>query len=497
MKQTIAFGIVLLSLLTGHLVIAQDSVTTPIAPVFDMNMLITDDEFGDYLAMSAEKIQEFLSLQTGVLKDYQEAGADGIKITAAQIIYNAAQQSKINPKVLLVTIQKESSMLTRNSFATTGYKGSQQYFLDWITFYGWCDSCSSGMNKGFSNQINATAGAFRRYLDSIAVSGYTVSGWGPNLTKTDQVCHDHEVARGICTTGTTYSVTPVNAATAALYTYTPHAGGNKSFWIIWNSYNFGLRRIYPDGALLQVKGKSTIYLIQNGEKRPFISAASFLSRYNYKQIITVPADHLFVYDTGMSIKYANYSLLQAPNKGIYLLVDDVKRPIISMAAFRNAGFLKEEVIKASWDDLNIYPNGENITTENIYPSGRLLQEKKSGGIYYIKDGLRYKILSRQIYRSQFGKRKPIPTNQAEIDKYPVSGYVGFKDGELVTAKDTKIVYFISQGYRLPIASWAAAKAYRFDLIWKNLIFTDEASLNVHPVGPTLDIDTANVQLSSR
>lgn len=496
MKQTLVLGLVLLSLLTGRLTGAQEVVTTPTEPVFDMNMLITDDEFGDYLSMSATKIQEFLSMQSGVLKDYQETGVDGQIKSAAQIIYDAAQQYKISPKVLLVTIQKESSMLTRSTFATTGYKGSQQYFLDWITFYGWCDSCSSGMNKGFSNQIAATAGAFRRYLDTIAVSGYTVSGWGPNIPKVLD-CHDHEISRGLCTAGTSYTVTPINAATAALYTYTPHAGGNKSFWIIWNSYNFGLRRIYPDGALLQVKGKSTIYLIQNGEKRPFISAAAFLSRYNYKQVITVPADHLFVYDTGLSIKYANYSLLQAPNKGIYLLVDDVKRPIISMAAFRNAGFLKEEVIKASWDDLNIYPNGENITTENIYPSGRLLQDKKSGGIYYIKDGLRYKILSRHIFRSQFGKRKPTPTNQAEIDKYPVSGYVGFKDGELVTTKETKIVYFISQGYRLPIASWAAAKAYRFDLIWKNLITTDEASLNVHPIGPTLDVNTANVQLSSR
>lgn len=465
-----------------------------VAPlVFNANYIIADDQMTDYLGMSASKIQEFLDTKPGVLGNYVHS--DGR--TAAQVIADAAQSYQISPKVLLTTIQKESSMITRSSFNTDGYSGSKQYYLDWITFYGWCDSCSTGVDKGFANQVSATAAAFRRYLDRMAQYGTSVSGWGPSISRS-LLCIDSDYysGRNICTPGTTITITPGNAATAALYTYTPHPGGNHGFWKIWNDYSFNVRRLYPDGTLLQAKGGKSIFLIQNGMKRKFATMSAFLSRYSPKRIIVVPADALAQYDTGKVIAFANYSVVQAPNRGIYLLVDDTKRPIKSKKAFQTAGFTKEEVVKASWKDLDNYTTGEPITTENIYPGGELLQHNKTGAIYFVKDGIRHPIISGAIYKSQFGNQKPIMTPGSKLAKYEKGSLIGFKDGDLVQSKTDTVVYFISNGYRLPIAGSAAARAFGFDKIWKSRIITDDKSIGVHPLGPTLDVDTGLVTLAS-
>jgi hypothetical protein len=457
---------------------------------FSMNRLVSDDDFTDTVTMSAERIQHFLDNQAGVLK--RETFVVGTEtFTAAQVIYNAAKANNISPKVLLVTIQKESSMITRSNFNTSGYSGSKQYYLDWVVFYGWCDSCSTGVNKGFVNQMNSAAAAFRRYLDNIAdpARGYTVSGWGPNITKS-LVCISSDAAppRNLCKAGSTIQITPVNAATAALYTYTPHPGGNFAFWYIWNQFGFGTHRLYPDGSLLRAKGGSRVYLIEKGEKRPFVTVGAFVSRYSFSKVITVNSDQLDLYDNGPSIAYANYSLLQPPGPGVYLLVDNTVRPISSGAAFKAAGFSRDEVVKVSWADIGQFSVGEKITTENIFPSGQLFQSKKTGTIYFVKDGLRYGVPSRDILKNQFKNRKAIPIASEALQKYPMNGVVVFKDGELITNKKGGTAYFMSNGQKLPIASWDVAVAYHFDKIWKNIIKTDQVSLDAIPTGPTLDID---------
>lgn len=477
MKKTAIFATIT-ALLVLFAVKISDSQAAE--PGFSRHYIVSDDEFVDYAGMSVEKIQAFLDTKTGPLKTYVHT--DGR--TAAQVIFDAAQTYRINPKVLLVTIQKESSMITRTTFPS-----GQQYYFDWIVFYGWCDSCSTGSNKGFDNQINAAAGAFRRYLDLINERGFSISGWGPGITKSIKcLSSDFDNGRELCTPGSMINIIPANAASSALYTYTPHPGGNYAFWYHWNNFGFNLRRYYPDGTLLRAQSGSSVYLVQGGLLRRFANSGAFLSRYSFNRVITVPADHLLVYDQGKEIKYANYSLLKTPSGGIYLLADDVKRPVAGMKVFKAAGWSKEEVVKASWEDINSYPDGEPVTMENIFPSGQLLRNKKTGSMWYVKDGTRYGIFNKEILKSQFGNRKLIPTLPEEIEKYPKGPMIGFKDGELVTSKKNGgTAYFISNGQRMPIASAAAFQAYRFD--WSNLLRVDDRAIDLHPIGPVLDVDS--------
>lgn len=469
-------------------------IARPVKADYNINQIVTDDEFTDYLSMSAAKIQEFLNLQPGILKNYSDKVEDGTTKTAAQIIYQASQDYKINPKVILTTLQKEESLLTMTNPNSTR--------INFAMGYGCPDASVCNTNyAGFAKQVDVGAWQFRRYIDNIAKYGYTAPTtmkWGPGLTNT-LPCHDAEVYWSICKPGSTYKVTPANSATAGLYTYSPHASSNKSFWTIWNNYSFGSRRIYPDGSLLRASGSKTIYLIQNGQKRKFASMAAFYSRYSMSSVVTVTADHLFFYDNGPNIKFANYSLLRTPRGGIYLLVDDSIRPFASKAAFRAAGFLWQEVINVKWGDLTPFAEGSKITTANVYPSGQILQvkigKKISGLIYYVQDGIKHRVISKQIFTSQFGKRKTVLVSEKTINKYTEGNLIGFKNGELVTSKNGGPVYFISNGYKLPFASPEALIAYKYDKVKK--IVTDDDSLAVHPTGPTIEVDqTIPVQVAS-
>jgi hypothetical protein len=390
-------------------------------------------------------------------------------------------------------------MITKSSFNTTAYSGSLQYYLDWITFYGWCDTCSSGLNKGFINQINSTAAAFRRYLNLITSSGTSISGWGPNVTMSVPcISSDYANGRQICTPGTNFDITPTNAATSALYTYTPHPGGNYAFWTIWRNFKFDMHRMYPDGSLLQAKGSSDVYLIQGGVKRRFATTSALLANYSKKQVVQVTMDTLLQYETGRPIYYANYTLLASPRRGVYLLVNDTKRAITAGSILASAGLKGKPIIKVGWDVLNLFPDGDPVKATEQYPAGVLAQNIKNGQVFYVKDGVKYPIASGDILKSQFGSgQKAIKLTATQMDSYSWGPFIGFKDGELVRGKTDGTVYFISNGYRLPIASPAALKAYGFDKIMTNLIRTSDKAIAVHPLGPALDVDTGFVSIASK
>lgn len=457
-------------------------------PAYNFNFIITDDDLLNSSSFSVDQIQSFLQLHGSPLatRSFSVAGS-ATPLTAAQIIAQAAQTYTISPKVILTTLQKEESLIDNGGISDPGWI---QTHLDWAMGYAVCDSCSTSdpaiqAYKGFANQIDQGTAAFRRYYNAIGATGHTVSGWGPGITKS-LFCSDYEASTdGFCPSKSTPTpVTPTNYVTSALYTYTPHFHGNYNFWKIWNRYNFGVTRLYPDGSLLKAQTGGAIYLIQGGAKRRFSNLTALYSRYSSRQIITVPADHLLLYPDGKVISYANYSLLKAPNNGVYLLVDDVKRPITSRAAFMAAGFTGQSVTKASWADLNQFTDGEAITTKNIFPAGQLVQNKTTGGVFYLKDGISHAIYSKTIFTNQFGKQKPMRITAAKYATYTKGDPIGFREGTLVRSTDAHMIYVISNGYRLPITSPSVFTTYRFD--WKNVIVSDEKSLWVHPVGPSLD-----------
>ena len=170
---------------------------------FDPNMVVSDRSFRAVGSMSQAQVQSFLAAQTGILKTYTAPDVNGVVKPASQIVWEAAQAFGVNPKVVLVTLQKEQGLLTGTAPTAKA--------LDWAMGCGVPDShILNTAYKGFGKQLWYGA----RSLD---VDG---AAWHAGITKK---CSD-----GI--------VMPANVSTHSLYTYTPWIAGNKLFWTVYWRY---------------------------------------------------------------------------------------------------------------------------------------------------------------------------------------------------------------------------------------------------------------------
>lgn len=435
---------------------------------FNPNHIISDEEYLDYGCMGLEEIQTFLEKKNSGLANYKTEDIDGKVKNAAEIIYRSSQDYKISPKFLLVLLQKEQSLI--ETATPTPYQ------LDWATGFARCDdpvACSPeavSEYKGFTKQVDRAAWRNRFYLEN------SYKDWLKKANLTYKIDG--------------YDITPVNQATANLYNYTPHYNGNYNFWKIWNRY---FSKNYPNGSLLQVPGDDTIYLIDYGMRRPFLSKTAFLSRFSKDRIISVREDDILRYDLGAPLKFPNYSLVRAPSKVTYLLINDKKHKIVSPAVFKKIGFIDDEIVDLPEEEINGYTDGESITMESIYPLGALLRDKKNGGVYYVENGIKNPIWDKTILKTNYSNKKIIETDHDEIEKLKNGWPIKFKDGELVKANGDPSVYVISNGQRRPITSGLVFETLGYK--WKNVIKVDKkVLLALHPLGDMIDIGEESLEI---
>jgi hypothetical protein len=430
-----------------------------LAADFNPNYIISDSEMLEANSITLEEVQAFLKIQGGALATYIDPVT---RRSAAEIIWQSAESYGINPKFLLVLLQKEQSLVTDSDPKDTQYK--------WAMGFALCDDCEAtdprvAIFAGFTNQVDRAAWRFRWFVEEYKKG---TSQWLKYPRETFMI-------DGV-------NVTPSNQVTAALYNYTPHYTGNYNFWRIWNNW---FATVYPDGALLRDKDTKKVYLIQGGKKRLFASNSVLKSGYDTNKIIDVTSDTLDNYDNGNSIKFAQYSLLRSPKGTVYLLVNDERRGIASKAVFKNIGFNPEEVEDVTFDELNNYKEGNSITMKSIFPLGGLLQDKKTGGVYYVENGNKYPIYSKEIMLANFKGRRLTGVSTDELAKYPTLEPIKFKDGEIIQAKDSEDIYVISNGERrlIPSATVFDKLGYKKE----NIIKTSLKALEIHPLGQPINL----------
>lgn len=234
------------------LLLAFGGLGTAFAATFNPVLVCSDSTMSDWTSMSVDDIQAYLNTQPGILKSYHappftpplepaDPNATGAGLpdpaqvpsgqaSAAQIIAGAARDWHINPKVLLVTLQKEQSLLTT--------KAPSQAKLNMAMGCGIFNG-STYTYPGFGNQVWYAAAKLYAYGETNhrkGPCGYTahnpVGIWVPGSSYTYD---GNEPYRA--------NYVPLNLATFKLYTYTPHVGGalcggNLLFWNLYVG-NFG------------------------------------------------------------------------------------------------------------------------------------------------------------------------------------------------------------------------------------------------------------------
>jgi hypothetical protein len=426
---------------------------------FDPNLIITNEEMFDAQSMGLTDIQAFLNVHNGILKNYRINDHQDIERSAAEIIYNAAQTYNVSAKWILATLQKEQSLITNPS--------PSQYNLDWAMGYAVCDSCSVddpqvALFKGFGTQVDRATWRIKYYSENPDKFNFKV--------------------------GSLYSVDGrdvliYNQATANLFIYTPHIHGNYNFWLIWHRW---FAKIYPDGSLLQEIGQPGVWVLSNGKRRPIWSKTALMSRFDTSKIIEVSKTDLQRYEIGYPIKYSNYSLLKSPANKIYLTVNDEKKEIESDEVFKAIGYHPDEVIEVTSEELSYYKEGRKITLKSLYPQGALLQDNKSGGVYYVEDGIKYPIIDKEILLASYQDYKITQVSSEELAQYVTAATgVGFKDGSLIKSSSDSKVYVVSNNKR----RWVANE-YTFSQLnykWYNIMEVSDKVMALHPEGEILDL----------
>ncbi|MDO5481039.1 MAG: RICIN domain-containing protein [Candidatus Saccharibacteria bacterium] len=187
---------------------------------WDAGNIMSDEVMGDYNSMTTAQIQSFLksknpcnNTNVGLAKTYSSYSyhiKDGHFVcmadesfngkSAAEIIHEAAQDYRINPKVIIVLLQKEQGLVTDTWPNSLQYRSATGYGCPDT---GACDS----QYYGLRNQIRQAASLFRSVLDG---------GWSNYAVGRHNIQYSPNSSCG------SSSVYVQNRATSALYRYTPY-----------------------------------------------------------------------------------------------------------------------------------------------------------------------------------------------------------------------------------------------------------------------------------
>ncbi|WP_456826065.1 hypothetical protein [Cellulomonas sp. P5_E12] len=278
MRKVLVAALTAVSALLGALVIPTSAASAADNALFEPGLIISDPIFYDYRSMTDADIQNFLTVNgagcvpasdgTACVKDYHMATAsrpsDGrcpldytgaADESAAQVISKVATACAINPRVLLVKLQVEQSMINRKTAGTAGVYQKAMGFACPDTAP--CDA----LYYGFFNQVYSAASQFQRYR--LSPKSYRF--------QTGQVNQIGYHPNADCGSS---AVTIQSQATAGLYNYTPYqpnaaalaagAGigdpcssyGNRNFWRFFTDWFGSTTQRAPVGAVDSISGSA-------------------------------------------------------------------------------------------------------------------------------------------------------------------------------------------------------------------------------------------------
>src|SRR3989338_1083853 len=427
--------------------------------IFNPNFIISDEELQDWKSMSRADIQAFLEDQEGYIAEYRTEDVQGKKRKVSDIIYRAAKGYQINPKYLLVKLQKEQSLVNDPD--------PTQKQLDWATGYGVCDSCKTTDEKiqkykGFGTQMDNAAGIMRWYYDHVDQESWIKR---PNITY------------AIDNT----NVEPASYATAFLYTYTPHIHGNENFWNLWQKW---FTQIYPDGTLLKSAEDSTTYLLQQGKRRAFKNMAALTTRYDPKLVITVPTSEITRYEQGEDITLANYSVLKEGTT-YYLLDYDTLRPFTEEVR-KKLGFNPDEIIVVDETILGGYMIGKPIEPATTAPLGELIRLKENKQLYYVKDNIYHSVYDDGIAKVNYPGKTITAVPASYLSSLEAGPEVLFQDGTLFGITGQNKIYVVENGKKRHIASEEVFNGLGYR--WENIAWVNEFAGMAHPTGQAIYIE---------
>ncbi len=256
-RRTLVVALMVVVGLAGGIGWTSSSAQSATSATFNPNYLMSDAVFDNTGTMTTAQIQTFLNqYPNSCLRSYTDRlpldySNYGSNVSAATIISTAASMYDINPQVLLVTLEKEQSLVTGGAGCPTwrywsamGYAcpdGGARYNYPSLGITGTC--VSAERHAGFSAQVNHGAWQLQfnrqraignlnwRDNQNVTNYGFYTKGTYRDSASAPLVYHD---GKGTLLGGDV--VTMTNGVTATLYTYTPHLSANQAFVTLFTNW---------------------------------------------------------------------------------------------------------------------------------------------------------------------------------------------------------------------------------------------------------------------
>ncbi len=448
---------------------------------FNASKLIDDKVFSDTQTFgSAAGIQQFLVSKGSMLartdtqfllllKEPQDSSVKtglgdpqpnlGRLRTAAELIWDASVKSGMNPQVIIVTLQKEQSLINGN------FSGSKlQRALDHSLGFGCpdsggCDQIFLGFYAqlfgGFDAQGNRYVGAPGSLMRSfntpggrgpaIDAQGNTSGSAAVRISRVNDVITLTNTLGGPQNPQPQQTVTLLNSATAALYRYTPHVyNGNYNFWKFFDEW---FR--YPNGTLIKVSSDNTIYIINNGLRSAVPGFVAQARGLNLGATVIVSPTELSSIDAGAILGPADNVIIKVdtdPANKLYVFANNKKHPVSSFV-LKQRGLSATKALTVSQGEADLFATASLLTPKD----GTLLVGENSKTVYLIQNSQKMALTGFTFKQYAFSFKNVITLPQDEIDAYSGGGFLLPKNGTLVKFTTTPTLYLLGNNLLHPIS----------------------------------------------
>ena len=398
----------LLGLFTAAFMVAVGLVALPVteapkaeaAPpgsAFDPGLIISDSVFFDFGSMTLKQIQDFLNSRVAdcratnpaidCLKSYKSdipaTAATGPKevgpckaiaaksgATAAEVIYEIANACGINPKVLIVTLQKEQGLVSSTKPTEYMYRAAMGF--------GCPDSDPGICGKVFTglfNQLYRAAKQFRWYGNPEGSFTY----WKPGRTVSMRFnpkasCGSMQFPLKSQATANLYYYTPYTPNAAALRNLygtgdSCSAYGNRNFWRFYHDW-FGSP--IGGGYLLKAAGTETFLIADN--KKYLVQDTRLLAALRpLGPLGEISKEYLDSFETAGNM---GQLVRNRDTNQVLLLVDGLRYLVSDCSVAIQYGQSCDSAIPITSAQVNVFVDGGTLT--RLVSSG--------GSRYWIEDG---------------------------------------------------------------------------------------------------------------
>ncbi len=499
------------------------------------NRIMDDPIFSNAYTMNAVQIDNFLNgfpnscispnsgFSAVVPNGYNETNgfSYGGYTSAGGVIATAAQVYGINPQVLLVTLEKEQSLVSgRNNFATYCNATSQHKYAA-AAGYGCPDSggsysysgislyrrngtvvstvsstcVNSQVKAGFSQQVIRAAWLLRfGQQRSLGNVGWAVVSGSWDNSDDPQSCYSGPMTEGmrqICPSGpTTYysgiknidgeAVHMDSGATAALYWYTPHFHGNQLFSDLYNTW-FG-NSILPY-AFTSPSG-SPIYLYASGYKIA-VPAMGVLQDFgvspqSIQTVSQATIDSIPTPQSGDGVSATLSYLIKSPSDSdgdgasVYLVTVGQKYQIATMQQFADFGFDQGNIAYLPLSYINSLPGSQTLSNYIQLPTSAVFQ---------VASAQKRIIFEYSTYQSV----NPSDAH-TQVSYYTAnllaSGMPLVSHNVLVKKPDSQAVYVLSSGNYYTVPTFNAYTCWGFDAAQGTPLYTVGDGSYIGTITPT-------------